>query len=608
MNRALSNTFAAKDLLRIDFYEFVNPLLVGALFPHALSQPPCAAIAIVAKPPPSITNNLLCSGSPQPRYTSPPSLTVVLLHASSLSRSVIIPPSRRPCTPLLDIAQTSSAFFFTTWKACSQTRVEVVPVPNRDKNALLTWERCLLRVNVTENVEVHVGETVQVNEGEDVSLIDGEAVQVNEGEDVSLIDGEAVRVNGGEDVSLNDGEAVQVSEGDGVALNDDVQETEQTLAENTHDDVELEDQNLEETTDVEGAESDTSEDSVRGIHFDDSEEERVIDTDDGFRHDVVGEAETELNERLNNMNRQAGSNINAGGSDSGQNEGRRSRQRGEPSGSRQHGEPSVVGLVAPEVANMHTMEEEYDSEELLSGAENSDIEGDGKPRSCYELCYGEVIAPINGQQLWPKTGGEIILPPTYKPGAGRPKKLRRREPDEANNSTRYKRSHTTLRCSRCQELGHNSRSCKAPPVNPSPAAESETTNIGTQQSQQAQQTTQTAQGKGKSTSQPQLSQQSQGRSHHTMVTRSSQNSQQRTTGGASTSKNNTKKRKTMTKSSNDTTKGATQWKRGKKKSVPPGPAIPDFARNMKNTEPVLLHSQEKYQLKKKHMKHTLIQQ
>ncbi|KAJ1392049.1 hypothetical protein SESBI_36120 [Sesbania bispinosa] len=257
-------------------------------------------------------------------------------------------------------------------------------------------------LNVTENVEVNVGETVQVNEGEDVSLNDGEALQVNEN----------------------------------------------THGENTHDDVELNNQNLEENTDVEGAESDTSEDSMRGIHFDDSEEERVIDTDDGFRHDEVGEAEIELNERLKNMKRQAGSNINAGGSATGPNEGRWSRQRGEPSGSRQHGEPSVVGLVAPEVANMHAMEDEYDSEELLSGAENSDIEGDGKPR------------------LEEKLTKEILT-----------------------NKLKI--------------------------------------------------------AKGKTKQQ--------------------------------------QKRKTMTKSNNDTTKStkiATQWKRGKKKSVPPGPTIPDFARNM----------------------------
>ncbi|KAJ1384413.1 bifunctional demethylmenaquinone methyltransferase/2-methoxy-6-polyprenyl-1,4-benzoquinol [Sesbania bispinosa] len=39
----------------------------------------------------------------------------------------------------------------------------------------------------------------------------------------------------------------------------------------------------------------------------------------------------------------------------------------------------------------------------------------------------------------------------------------------------------------------------------------------------------------------------------------------------------------MSNAKNDTTqstKGATQWNRGKKKSVPPGPAIPDYARNM----------------------------
>jgi hypothetical protein len=61
----------------------------------------------------------------------------------------------------------------------------------------------------------------------------------------------------------------------------------------------------------------------------------------------------------------------------------------------------------------------------------------------------------------PKTNDPVILPPEYKRGPGRPKKLRRREPDEANQP-RWRRTNTTHRCNRCLEYGHNARTCKLP--------------------------------------------------------------------------------------------------------------------------------------------------
>ncbi|MCI30564.1 hypothetical protein A2U01_0051774, partial [Trifolium medium] len=48
----------------------------------------------------------------------------------------------------------------------------------------------------------------------------------------------------------------------------------------------------------------------------------------------------------------------------------------------------------------------------------------------YRECYSEGITPINGEDMWPKTDFPDILPPAYKRGPGRPKKLRRRQPDE----------------------------------------------------------------------------------------------------------------------------------------------------------------------------------
>ncbi|KAJ1430308.1 Zinc finger, CCHC-type superfamily [Sesbania bispinosa] len=86
--------------------------------------------------------------------------------------------------------------------------------------------------------------------------------------------------------------------------------------------------------------------------------------------------------------------------------------------------------------------------------------------------------------MWPKTGGELILPPVYKLRVGRPKKLRMREPGEDNNRTKLRRGHTITICSRCQQLGHNSRSCTASPADTSgqDGENAEATEIGTQQS------------------------------------------------------------------------------------------------------------------------------
>ncbi|XP_058752080.1 uncharacterized protein LOC131625205 [Vicia villosa] len=80
-------------------------------------------------------------------------------------------------------------------------------------------------------------------------------------------------------------------------------------------------------------------------------------------------------------------------------------------------------------------------------------------RTTYEHYYSEVITPLNGQNKWPKTAHPIIMPPLFKRGPGRPKKLRRREPDEANQ-TKWQRTNTSHRCKICFVLGHNKRTCK----------------------------------------------------------------------------------------------------------------------------------------------------
>ncbi|KAJ1430024.1 hypothetical protein SESBI_08094 [Sesbania bispinosa] len=47
--------------------------------------------------------------------------------------------------------------------------------------------------------------------------------------------------------------------------------------------------------------NDSSDDSLRGVYFEDSEEERALGADDGFMHPEVGQAEAELNDKVRMM-------------------------------------------------------------------------------------------------------------------------------------------------------------------------------------------------------------------------------------------------------------------------------------------------------------------
>ncbi|KAH7855207.1 hypothetical protein Vadar_022329 [Vaccinium darrowii] len=78
----------------------------------------------------------------------------------------------------------------------------------------------------------------------------------------------------------------------------------------------------------------------------------------------------------------------------------------------------------------------------------------------YKRVYAPLIYPTNGSDLWKSTGLPPILPPPQRRPTGRPKKLRRREPDEPNKGVKLRRSGTTVVCKRCGRTGHNKRTCK----------------------------------------------------------------------------------------------------------------------------------------------------
>ncbi|KAJ1415426.1 hypothetical protein SESBI_18120 [Sesbania bispinosa] len=139
--------------------------------------------------------------------------------------------------------------------------------------------------------------------------------------------------------------------------------------------------------------SDSSEDSMRDVHFEDNEEERVIGADDGFTMAGMGHNEAEVDSEF-----------------------RAEDNAGDASG------------VADRA------DEEYESKELESDVEN--IDGNDETKTKYERSSRMKLKEII----------EVILPPAYKPGPGRPKKLRRREPDEGRNPTKLSRHYPTTRC------------------------------------------------------------------------------------------------------------------------------------------------------------------
>ncbi|XP_014523545.1 uncharacterized protein LOC106779847 [Vigna radiata var. radiata] len=77
-------------------------------------------------------------------------------------------------------------------------------------------------------------------------------------------------------------------------------------------------------------------------------------------------------------------------------------------------------------------------------------------KEAYVACYGPEIVPINGQQMWSTSENTpLLLPPIYKTPHGRPKKLKRREADEYVSHTKLSKKHDIMKCSSCNEFGHN---------------------------------------------------------------------------------------------------------------------------------------------------------
>ncbi|XP_021757228.1 uncharacterized protein LOC110722260 [Chenopodium quinoa] len=74
----------------------------------------------------------------------------------------------------------------------------------------------------------------------------------------------------------------------------------------------------------------------------------------------------------------------------------------------------------------------------------------------YKATYSNGIKSIPDHEQWPEFNLPKILPPKLKRGIGRPSRNRKRDETEDRKGKRAK----TFRCSKCQDFGHNAKTCK----------------------------------------------------------------------------------------------------------------------------------------------------
>ncbi|KAL8505817.1 hypothetical protein ACS0TY_016877 [Phlomoides rotata] len=99
----------------------------------------------------------------------------------------------------------------------------------------------------------------------------------------------------------------------------------------------------------------------------------------------------------------------------------------------------------------------------------ADYVGDYYTIPAYIVAYQYALQPLNGIKMWPEATGNPIQPPPFRSMPGRPKKKRKRGPEEERRSaTKLKRFGLQMTCQKCLQTGHNKRSCKNEPVEKPP--------------------------------------------------------------------------------------------------------------------------------------------
>ncbi|RYR48328.1 hypothetical protein Ahy_A07g034347 [Arachis hypogaea] len=84
--------------------------------------------------------------------------------------------------------------------------------------------------------------------------------------------------------------------------------------------------------------------------------------------------------------------------------------------------------------------------------------------AAYVATYGNLVSPINGENMWPKVECDTIILPIFRVKPGRPRMVRITEPNENRSQTKLRRTGSSVTCSNCDQYGHNRRHCPDPIV------------------------------------------------------------------------------------------------------------------------------------------------
>ncbi|XP_016191556.1 uncharacterized protein LOC107632386 [Arachis ipaensis] len=81
----------------------------------------------------------------------------------------------------------------------------------------------------------------------------------------------------------------------------------------------------------------------------------------------------------------------------------------------------------------------------------------------FRATYAHSISPVNSEEYWDKSGVVSSIPPKIKRPIGRP--VKRRRPDAVEDGPDGTKAKKTFRvtCSKCGDIGHNSKTCKGAP-------------------------------------------------------------------------------------------------------------------------------------------------
>ena len=115
-----------------------------------------------------------------------------------------------------------------------------------------------------------------------------------------------------------------------------------------------------------------------------------------------------------------------------------------------------------------------------TGEESEKFVHDCYSKEAYMRAYEPMISPMNAEQMWKNSDMPPVLSPENIKLPGRPRKARRREPDEPTsgknqNKQQQKLSRTgqmVYKCRKCNKTGHNSRKCPSQTQNASAETDS----------------------------------------------------------------------------------------------------------------------------------------